>query len=59
LTDAPSTEAPDGDKAVPGEPNHVLADLNDLLAHNLRAADTVWAAYLNPVRHGDGPRSDA
>jgi hypothetical protein len=44
---------------VPPGPHPVPDDLNDLLGHNLRSADTVWAAYLNPARHGDGPRSDA
>jgi len=55
LTDAPSTEAPDGDQAVPGEPNHVLADLNDRIADARLGPEAVLNAVtssLSRIRRG-------
>jgi RNA polymerase sigma factor (sigma-70 family) len=43
---------------VPPGPHAVPADLKGHLEHNLRTADAVWAAYLNPGVYGDGPRTD-
>jgi hypothetical protein len=44
---------------LPPGPHAAPADLKDLRSHNLRTHDAVWAAYLDPGRHGDGPRTDA
>jgi hypothetical protein len=44
---------------LPPGPHAAPADLAEPLRHNLRDSDRVWAAYLDPGRHGDGPRSDA
>ncbi|HYT91379.1 MAG TPA: sigma-70 family RNA polymerase sigma factor [Gemmataceae bacterium] len=44
---------------LPPGPHAVPADLTTLLPHDLRTHNVVWAAYLDPARHGDGPRSDA
>ncbi len=44
---------------LPPGPHAAPSDLSELLSHNLRAHDAVWSAYLDPGRHGDGPRSDA
>ena len=55
MTDAPSTEAPDGDQAVPGEPNHVLADLNDRIADARLGPEAVLNAVtssLSRIRRG-------
>jgi hypothetical protein len=43
---------------LPPGPHPVPSDLSELLAHNLRAHDAVWSAYLDPGRHGAGPSSD-
>ncbi len=43
---------------VPPGPHPAPADFKDLRDHNLRTRDAVWAAYLDPARHGDGPRTD-
>jgi hypothetical protein len=44
---------------LPPGPHAAPAGLKDLRWHNLRTHDAVWAAYLDPGRYGDGPRSDA
>jgi len=55
VTDAPSPEAPGGEKAVPGEPNHVLADLNDRIADARLGPEAVLNAVtsaLSRIRRG-------
>ncbi len=55
MTDAPSPEAPGGEKAVPGEPNHVLADLNDRIADARLGPEAVLNAVtsaLSRIRRG-------